>query len=89
MPPSQVFFHGPPLLKGGCMVPSHGDDFSALQSAALKTAVPVWPMALSPFMPPDSLMVRLQAALSRFEPVWDALSTCQPDTSCNWAQLLS
>ena len=55
---AQVFFSGPPLLKGSGLLPSHGDDFSPLQSSAVKTAVAVWPLTLSPFLPPDSLMVR-------------------------------
>ncbi len=54
----QVFLSGPPLLKGSGLVPSHGDDFSTLQPSAVKTAVALWPLTLSPFLPPDSLMVR-------------------------------
>lgn len=53
----QMLFGGPPLLQGACPLPSHGDDFSKLQASAVKTAVAVWPITLSPFLPPDNLMV--------------------------------
>ncbi len=56
----QVYFSGPPVLLGLHPTPSHGDDFSALQARAIKDAICVWPVTLSPFLPPDNLMVRLE-----------------------------
>ena len=57
---AQVYFSGPPVLLGLNPTPSHGDDFSMLQARAIKDAICVWSVTLSPFLPPDNLMVRLE-----------------------------
>ena len=56
----QVYFGGPPVLQGLGPTPSHGDDFKALTAHAVKDTICVWPITLSPFLPPDNLMVRLE-----------------------------